>query len=206
MGKLQRSGHCRLGRRRAFVGRRQIGGRTQGTAYCRRKHSGRPRCRRPYDLRAAASRTTVSNDLTRRKRALLGSRCPIDAYEVSAFIEILVEVAVQGAFHGFADPARQVDVCRIDDDSVSILLDRNNTVERMFALFGFLLMACQANDLLLLLASKSATQHYDASRKFVVYPPASRTRRFVAVLKSRPPLPASLVIDCTALWADGIVG
>ena len=66
---------------------------------------------------------------------------PIDAYEVSAFIAILIEAAVEGAFDGFADPARQVDVCRVDDNPVSILVDRDNAVERMLALFGFLLMA-----------------------------------------------------------------
>src|SRR6516225_907069 len=151
MGKLQRIGHCRLGWLRAFLGRCTIGGGTQGTAYCRRKHSRRPRRRRPYDLRAAASGTTVSSDLTRVKRALLGSCRPIDAYEVSAFIEILFEAAAEGAVYGFADPARQVDVCRLDDDPVSILIDLDNAVERMLALFGFLLMARQTNDLILLL-------------------------------------------------------
>jgi hypothetical protein len=55
-------------------------------------------------------------------------------------IEILIEAAVEGAFHGFADPARQVDVCRIDDDPVSILLDVDNAIERVLALFGLLLM------------------------------------------------------------------
>src|SRR5271156_1993488 len=119
MGKLQRIRHCRLGWRRAFLGRRTIGGGTQSTADCRRKHSRRPRRRRPYDLRAAAPGTTVSSDLTRAKRALLGSCRPNDAYEVSAFIGIFAEAAVEGAFHGFANPARQVDICRINDDPVS---------------------------------------------------------------------------------------
>ena len=139
--------------------------------------------------------------MTRAKRVELGFSCPIDAYEVSAFIEILIEAAVEGAFHGFADPAREVDVCRGDDDPLCILLDVDNAVERMLALFGFLLMARQTNDFLLLLASEGATQFDDARRKLVVDAPAGRTKRFVAVLGSRPPLPASLMIDRTALWA-----
>ena len=150
MVTFKRSGHCRLGRRRAFLGRRRIGGGTRGTACRGRKHPRRSRCRGPYNLGAAPSGAPVSGDLTRTKRPPLGSGGPIDAYEISAFIEILVEAAVEGALHGFADPARQVDVCRINDDAVSILVDVDDAVERMLALFGFLLVTCQTNDLLLL--------------------------------------------------------
>jgi hypothetical protein len=35
---------------------------------------------------------------------------------------------MEGALHGFADPARQVNVCCVDDDSVSILVDRDDAV------------------------------------------------------------------------------
>jgi hypothetical protein len=112
---------------------------------------------------------------------------------------------VEGAFHGFTDPARQVDVCRGDDDPLCILVDLDNAVERMLALFGLLLMARQTNYLLLLLASEGAPQFDDAGRKFVIDAPAAGTKYFVAVLGSRPPLPASLVIDRTALRADRII-
>ena len=112
---------------------------------------------------------------------------------------------MEGAFHGFADPARQVDVCVIDDDPVSILVDVYDAVERMLALFGFLLVTRQTNDLLLLPGSEGAMQFDDAGGKLVINPTAGRTKRFVAVLGSRPPLPLSSAIDRTALWADGVV-
>lgn len=58
---------------------------------------------------------------------------------------MLIEGAVKGPFDGFADPARQVDVCRVDDDPFRLFVDANDSVEWMLALFGFLLMAHQAN-------------------------------------------------------------
>ena len=112
---------------------------------------------------------------------------------------------MEGAFHGFADPARQVEVCRIDDDPVSILADVDDAVERMLALFGFPLMARQTKDLLLLLASEGAAQFDDAGRELVIDAPAGRTKCFVAVLESRLPLPAPLMIHHTALRADRVV-
>jgi hypothetical protein len=71
---------------------------------------------------------------------------------------------MERAFHGFADPSRQVDVRRIDNDPLSILVDVNDAVEQMLALFGFLLMARQTNDLRLLLASEGTSRFDDASR------------------------------------------
>jgi hypothetical protein len=120
-------------------------------------------------------------------------------------IEILIDAAVEGAFYSFADPARRVDVCRVDDDPVGILVDLDDAVERVLALFGFLLMARQTQDLLPLLASEGAAQFDDAGRKLVVDAPAGRTKRFMAVDGCRPPLPASLVIHRTALRADRVV-
>ena len=114
---------------------------------------------------------------------------------------------MEGAFYGFADPARQVDVCRVDDDPVSIFVDRDDAVERMLALFGFLLMARQTNDLILLLRSEGAAhaQFDDSGRKLIVDAPAGGTKCLVAVLGSRPPLPPTLLIDRPTLWADGVV-
>ena len=109
---------------------------------------------------------------------------------------------MEGALHGFADTAGQVDVCRIDDDPFCILIDRDNAVERMLALFGILLMTRQTNNLFFLLASKGASQLDDPGRQLIVDAPAGRTKRFVRVLGSHPPLPTSLVIDCPALWTD----
>jgi hypothetical protein len=43
---------------------------------------------------------------------------------------------------------------RIDDDSFCVLVDADDAIERMLALFGFLLMARQADDLLDLLPSE----------------------------------------------------
>ena len=83
---------------------------------------------------------------------------------------------MEGALHGFADSARQVDVCRVDDDPVSILVDLDNAVERMLAFFGFLLMARQTKDLLLLLASEDATQFDDAGACAQAVNLASRAR------------------------------
>ena len=69
---------------------------------------------------------------------------------------------MEGALHGFGDPARQVDVRRINDDAVGILVDVDDAVERMLALFGFLLVTRQTNDLLLLPGFEGTTQFDDA--------------------------------------------
>ena len=42
---------------------------------------------------------------------------------------MLIEGAVKGPFDGFADPARQVDVCRVDDDPFRLFVDANDSVE-----------------------------------------------------------------------------
>jgi hypothetical protein len=40
---------------------------------------------------------------------------------------------VERAFHGFANPARQVDVRCVGDDRVGILADADDAVERILA-------------------------------------------------------------------------
>jgi hypothetical protein len=84
---------------------------------------------------------------------------------------------VKSPFDGFAYPARQVDVCRVDDDPFRLFVDANDSVEWMLALFGFLLMAHQANHLLNLPRPEVAVQSDHAGRKLVVDTPASRTPR-----------------------------
>src|ERR1700757_1568894 len=90
----------------------------------------------------------------------LGS--PVDTHEISAFVEMLVECAVKGALGGGANPARQVNVCRMNDDALRLFIDTDDAVERMLALFGFFLMTRQTNDLILLLRSEGAAQFDDA--------------------------------------------
>jgi hypothetical protein len=62
---------------------------------------------------------------------------------------------MEGALHGFTDPVRQMDICCIDGDAACILVDADDAIERMLALFGFLLMAHQVNHLLNLLPSEA---------------------------------------------------
>ena len=111
---------------------------------------------------------------------------------------------MEGALHGFTDPVRQMDICCIDGGA-GILVDADDAIERMLALFGFLLMAHQVNHLLNLLPSEVAVQFDDAGRKFVVDAPAGRTKRLVALLGSRRPLPAPVMIDGAALRANRAV-
>jgi len=112
---------------------------------------------------------------------------------------------MEGALHGFTDPVRQMDICCIDGDAACILVDADDAIERMLALFGFLLMAHQVNHLLNLLASEVTVQFDDAGRKLVVDAPAGRTKRLVALLGSRRPLPAPVMIDGAALRANRAV-
>jgi hypothetical protein len=93
---------------------------------------------------------------------------------------MLVESAMQGALGGFADPARQMNVCRVDDNPLCILLDTDDAVERMLALFGFLLVTRQANDFLGLLRCKVAVELHDASGNL------SLIRRHAEQSASRP--------------------
>ena len=114
---------------------------------------------------------------------------------------MLLEAAVEGVLGGFGDPAREVNVCRLDDDALHILVDADDSVQRMLALFGFLLVARQVDDFLGLLWPKAAMECDDAGRKFVIDPPASRAERFQPRFGPRRPLPAPVMVDCAALRA-----
>src|SRR6516164_7335007 len=71
------------------------------------------------------------------RRSSLAFGHPVDAHEISPFVKMLLEAAVEGVLGGFADPARQMNVCRLDDDALRILVDADDSVQRMLALFGF---------------------------------------------------------------------
>jgi len=68
------------------------------------------------------------------------------------------EIAVKGALDGLAEAARQVDVGGVDHQPLGRVGDSHDAVERMFDLFGGLLVARQADDLLLVLLGEGAVQ------------------------------------------------
>src|SRR6516225_5143947 len=108
----------------------------------------------------------------------LGFSGPIYPHEISVFLEIVLNLAVEGALDRLANAARQVDVRRVDHDSVRVLLDTNDPVEWMFFLFRFLLMAGQVDHLLLVFAYEITFQGNHTGRKFVVDAAAGRAQRF----------------------------
>jgi len=62
--------------------------------------------------------------------------------------------AVKRPLDGFADTARKVNVGRCDRNGSVIFIDADDSVERMLALFGLLLVAGKADDLLSLVPDK----------------------------------------------------
>ena len=61
--------------------------------------------------------------------AASGLTGPIYPHEISVFLEIVLDLAVEGALDRLANAARQVDVCRVDLDPVRVLLDTDDPVE-----------------------------------------------------------------------------
>jgi hypothetical protein len=119
-----------------------------------------------------------------------------NAREILGVIEILPRPAVEGALHSGANPARQVDIGRRNDDRFVLVFDADNAVERVLSFFGVLLMSRQANNLVHLPSSKNAVLFKHTGREIVVDAPTCCTRLIAAFGRGRPP-PASLMIDGT---------
>jgi len=109
---------------------------------------------------------------------------------------------VEGALDRLANPARQMDVCCVDHDSLRVLLDANDPVERMLLFLCLLLMAGQMDHLLLVRMGEITFQIHNAGGIFVVDAAAGRTQSLGSPLGARNPSPAPLVIDDAALRAD----
>jgi hypothetical protein len=71
---------------------------------------------------------------------------------------MVLELAVKGALDRLANAARQVDVGRIDNEPVGILLYADDPVERMLPLLGFLLVADEPDNLLFVLSGEGTLQ------------------------------------------------
>jgi hypothetical protein len=82
-----------------------------------------------------------------------------------------------------------------------VLLDADDAVEEVLLLLG-LLVAGQADHLLLMLAGEITPQCHHTGREFVVDAPTGRAQFFGDAFALRDPSPPPLVIDGAALRAD----
>jgi hypothetical protein len=78
-------------------------------------------------------------------------------------------------------------------------------IERMLLLLRCLLVAGQVDHLLSVLAGEIAPQCHDTGWEFIVDATTGRAQLLNSTFALRPPLPAPLVIDRVALWADRAV-
>ena len=113
-----------------------------------------------------------------------------------------LDLAVEGALDCLANATRQMDVRRSDHEPLRVILNADDPVERMLPLFCVLLVASQADHLILLLLAEVATQRHDPGGEFVIDAAAGCAQLLIGTFVLRPPLPAPLVIDCAALRAD----
>jgi hypothetical protein len=70
---------------------------------------------------------------------------------------------------------RPADIRGLDHDSLCILLDSHNAVQRMRVFLDFLLVPRQVDDFVFVLAGEIAVQSDNAGGKFIVDPTAGRT-------------------------------
>ena len=108
---------------------------------------------------------------------------------------------MEGALQRLAEAARQVNIRRVYHQPLCRLLDADDAVERVLALLRCLLVARQADHLVLALGRDCAVQGHDAGGKPVVDAMARRAKTLVRVSWSRPPLPPSVMVDRAALPA-----
>jgi len=130
---------------------------------------------------------------------------PSDAHQITRGIEVLCQSAVEGAPHGGANPAWQVDIGCLDDDRFFLLFDAYDAIERVLLFFGVLLMARQANNLVCLLLSKNAAQFEDTRREIVIDAPTRRAKRLIGAPGRRRPPPASFMVDSAALRTESAI-
>ena len=112
---------------------------------------------------------------------------------------------MKGPLGGLADAPRQVNVWRINDDAFRLFIDADDAVERMLALFGFLLMAGQMDDFVDLLRRKAAVECDDARGGFVIDPPACRAQDLRPLFGAQRPLPTPVMLERSALRADRVI-
>jgi hypothetical protein len=128
---------------------------------------------------------------------------PVDPDKVAVFIEMHVELAVEGALYGIPEAARQMDVGRVNHQRLGRVLDLDDAVERVFTLLGILLIAQETDDLDPALFDEVARQRHSTRGELVGDSPASGALVAMRAARRLAPLPASLVIDGAAPRTDG---
>ncbi|HTW54765.1 MAG TPA: hypothetical protein VME45_22965 [Stellaceae bacterium] len=84
---------------------------------------------------------------------------PIDAREIAVIVEIYVESAVIGAFHGLAEAPGQMNVGGADHKTVFCVLDRDHPIQRMLGVFGRLHVPDEADDLIFQMPRQAVQGH-----------------------------------------------
>jgi len=128
---------------------------------------------------------------------------PIDPHEIAVLVVMEFGFAMPRPLLRFADAAREVNVGGVDDEPLGRFFDVNDAVEGMFLFFRFLLVTGEADHLRPVLVNKRTAQCDDASGKVIVDPMTSLAEGFMCISRAGRPMPASMVIDSAALWADG---
>src|SRR5579863_3729219 len=128
---------------------------------------------------------------------------PVDAHEISRFVEMHVERAVKGAPQRLAETTRQMDVGRRDDQPVLRVLDADDAIKGMFALLGGFLVAREAGDFRRMLPRERAMHGDDAGGEALGDAAACRARLLVRLDRPLPPLPPAMMIDRAALRTGG---
>jgi hypothetical protein len=97
---------------------------------------------------------------------------PVDTDEVTVFVEMHVELAMEGSLHRLADPSRKMDVGGVDRNAIGDILDGHDAVQRMFLFLDLFLMMDNCHDLGPLLLNHGSCEGHDTGRIPVIDPMA----------------------------------
>src|SRR5208282_1745734 len=126
----------------------------------------------------------------------------MDADEVAVLVVFESEPAVVGVMEGLADPPRQVNIGRRDEDRVAGGLDPHDPVERTLLVLERLVVARKREKLVLVRAREGAFERELACRIFVLDAMAGLASHRCRLRRPHLPCPAPLVKDGTARRAD----
>ena len=108
---------------------------------------------------------------------------PIDAGEVSFLVILDLEIALVCLVQRLGDVVRQMNVGRLDDQRIRMLLDAHDAMKRMGLLFLGLAIARDLQQLIPVLGDVTSAQCDDASWIIIAGAMAGLTRGLVSILR-----------------------
>ena len=112
------------------------------------------------------------------------------------------ECAVMGVMQRLADAPRKMGIGRGDDHPFGcfgLVLDLDNSSERMFGFDTALFIAGEPENLVPMLGDKLTGQQQHSTRRAVSYPFTGRAHELVTLRRDRAPCPPAFVVDRFAL-------